>query len=147
MRAVPAFTALFAALVLGACNSPSPDAEAPADAAPREAATPPSPPPAAPTEPEDAPMTGSLAAREAASAPESTLDFDCEGIRITVAYENDDALAKFLVDGETLALDREDAASGAMYADTAGNRFWAHRPDEARLTLDGDHERNCYRVY
>lgn len=147
MRAVPAFTALFAALVLGACNSPSPDAEAPDDTAPHEAATPPAPPPAAPTEPEDAPMTGSLAAREAASAPESTLDFDCEGIRITVAYENDDALAKFVVDGETLALDREDAASGAMYADTAGNRFWAHRPDEARLTLDGDHERNCYRVY
>lgn len=147
MRAVPAFTALFAALALGACNSPSPDAEAPADTAPREAATPPSPPPAAPTEPDDAPVTGSLAAREAASAPGSTLDFDCEGIRITVAYENDDALAKFVVDGETLALDREDAASGAMYADTAGNRFWAHRPDEARLTLAGDHERNCHRVY
>ena len=33
------------------------------------------------------------------------------------------------------------------YADTAGNRFWAHRPDEARLTLAGDHERNCHRVY
>ena len=147
MRAVPAITALFAALVLGACNSPPPDAAAQADTAPREAATPPSPPPAAPTEPDDAPVTGSLAAREAASAPGSTLDFDCEGIRITVAYENDDALAKFVVDGETLALDREDAASGAMYADTAGNRFWAHRPDEARLTLDGDHERNCYRVY
>ncbi len=147
MRAAPALTALIAAFALGACSEPTPATPAPGDVPPHDVATPPPAPPAAPTEPEDTPMTGSLAAREAASQPTSTLDFDCEGIRITVAYENDDALAKFVVDGETLALDREDAASGAMYADAAGNRFWAHRADEARLTLEGDHERNCHRVY
>ena len=147
MRAAPAFTALFAALVLGACGNESAPAPGPVDTTATEAVAPPAPPPTAPTEPDDTPMTGSLAAREAASEPASTLEFDCEGVRITVAYENDDTRAKFVVDGETLALDREDAPSGAMYADTAGNRFWAHRPDEARLTLDGDHERNCYRVY
>ncbi|WP_394000027.1 MliC family protein [Luteimonas sp. WGS1318] len=146
MRAAPAFTALFAALVLGACGNSPPATPEPVATA-NDTAAPPPAPPAERTEPEDAPMTGSLAAREAASEPSSTLNFDCEGVRITVAYENDDALAKFVVDGETLALDREDAPSGAMYADGAGNRFWAHRPDEARLTLDGDHERNCYRVY
>lgn len=139
MRAAPAFTALFAAIALAACGDRPPrEAVPPAPAAP---ATP------AAVEPEDVPATGSLAAREAASQPSSTLDFDCEGVRITVAYENDDAVAKFVVDGETLALDREEAPSGAMYADAAGNRFWAHRPDEARLTLAGDHERNCSRVY
>lgn len=141
MRAAPALTVVFAVLALAACSEGTQPPEA------VQPATPPLPEPVAPAEPDDVPATGSLAAREAGAASEATLDFDCEGLGITVAYENDDTLAKFVIDGETLSLTREDAASGAMYTDADGNRFWAHRPDEARLTLDGDHERNCYRVY
>ncbi len=140
MRTASLLAALSTAFALAAC-----DRAPPADAAP---ATP--PPPAAPATvdpPDEAVATGSLAAREAAGEPDATLDFDCEGVRITVAYENDERVARFVVDGDTLSLEREEAASGAMYADAQGNRFWAHRPDEARLTLAGDHERNCYRVY
>lgn len=139
MRAAPLLTALLTALALGACSNEPPAEPAAAPIAPAPAAV--------PVEPEDAPVSGSLAAREAAAEPSSTLDFDCEGTRITVAYENDDTRAKFVVDGATLSLDREDAGSGAMYVDAEGNRFWAHAEDEARLTLVGDHERNCHRVY
>lgn len=138
MRTAPA-PALLLALVLVACNSESTTTAAPA-------ALPPPPPPAAA---EEAPPTGSLAAREAESAPSNTVDYDCEGMRITLAVEGQgqDARARFVVDGITLDLPAADTAQGDRFADADGNAFWRHGDDEARLNLRGQHERNCTRIY
>lgn len=138
MRAAPA-TALLLTLALAACGGEPPPASPAAD-------MPPPPPPAAA---EEAPPTGSLAAREAASEPSNTINYDCEGTRITLAQEGegDDARVQFVVDGVTLDLPRADTAQGDRFADADGNAFWSHGVDEARLTLQGQHERNCARVY
>jgi len=138
MRAAPA-SAFLLTLALAACSGEAP---APAPAAD----TPPPPPPAAA---EDAPPTGSIAAREAESEPSNTVNYDCEGIRITLAQEGEgaDARVKFVVDGVTLDLPRAETAQGDRFADADGNAFWSHGTDEARLALQGQHERNCARVY
>ncbi len=138
MRAAPA-SAFLLTLALAACSGEAP---APAPAAD----TPPPPPPAAA---EDAPPTGSIAAREAEAEPSNTVNYDCEGIRITLAQEGEgaDARVKFVVDGVTLDLPRAETAQGDRFADTDGNAFWSHGTDEARLALQGQHERNCARVY
>lgn len=96
---------------------------------------------------EEPPVTGSLAAREAASEPDATVEYDCEGLRINVATDADGDRVRFVVDGDTLELAREAGPSGRLYVAAEGHRFWAHRDDEARLTLPGQHERNCHRVY
>ena len=138
MRAAPA-SAFLLMLALAACSGEAP---APAPAAD----TPPPPPPAAA---EDAPPTGSIAAREAEAEPSNTVNYDCEGIRITLAQEGEgaDARVKFVVDGVTLDLPRAETAQGDRFADADGNAFWSHGTDEARLALQGQHERNCARVY
>ncbi|VXB24117.1 conserved exported hypothetical protein [Luteimonas sp. 9C] len=138
MRAASA-TALMLTFALAACGGES----TPADPV---AQTPPPPPPAAA---EEAPPTGSLAAREAETAPSNTVNYDCEGTRITLAQdgEGEDARVQFVVDGVTLDLPRVETAQGDRFADSDGNIFWSHGADEARLTLQGEHERNCARVY
>lgn len=139
MRAAPA-TALLLTVALAACGGESTPASPATD-------TPLPPPPAAAAE--DAPPTGSLAAREAESEPSNTIDYDCEGTRITLAEEGDgdDARVRFVVDGVTLDLPRAETAQGDRFADVDGNAFWRHGSDEARLALQGQHERNCARVY
>ncbi|PBJ81758.1 hypothetical protein CMZ84_13775 [Lysobacteraceae bacterium NML93-0399] len=139
MRAAPA-SAFLLTLALAACGaeapSPSPATDAP----------PPPPPPAAA---EEAPVSGSLAAREAEAEPSNTRNYDCEGLRITLAEEGegDEARVRFVVDGVTLDLPRAESAQGDRFADAQGNAFWRHGSDEARLALEGQHERNCARVY
>ena len=141
MRAAPA-TALLLTFALAACGGESTPASPATD-------TPPPPPAPAATAAEEAPPTGSLAAREAETVPSNTINYDCEGTRITLAEEGegDDARVQFVVDGVTLDLPRADTAQGERFADTDGNAFWSHGTDEARLTLQGQHERNCARVY
>lgn len=138
MRAAPA-SAFLLTLALAACSGEAPAPTPAAD-------TPPPPPPAAA---EDAPPTGSIAAREAEAEPSNTVNYDCEGIRITLAQEGEgaDARVKFVVDGVTLDLPRAETAQGDRFADADGNAFWSHGTDEARLALQGQHERNCARVY
>lgn len=138
MRAAPA-SAFLLMLALAACSGEAPAPTPAAD-------TPPPPPPAAA---EDAPPTGSIAAREAEAEPSNTVNYDCEGIRITLAQEGEgaDARVKFVVDGVTLDLPRAETAQGDRFADADGNAFWSHGTDEARLALQGQHERNCARVY
>ncbi len=114
----------------------------------RQAASPPPAPTPAPVEDaDDVPVSGSLAARESADAPSSTVDYDCEDLRLTVAFENEGDVAKFIIDGTTHALDAIPAASGVRYVDAAGNQLWTHGPDEARLSMAGQSERNCTQVY
>ena len=139
MRAAPA-SAFLLTLALAACSG-----ETTAPAATPEAASPPAPPAAA----EEAPPTGSLAAREAETEPSNTINYDCEGTRITLAQEGegDEARVKFVVDGVTLDLPRAESPQGDRFADADGNAFWSHGSDEARLALQGQHERNCARVY
>jgi len=128
-------TALLCTFALAACGGEAPPAAPAADAPPASA--------------EEAPPTGSIAARDAASEPSNTIEYDCEGMRITLAQEGEgaDARVKFVVEGVTLDLPRAEAAQGDRFADADGNAFWSHGTDEARLTLQGQHERNCARVY
>ncbi|RPD88521.1 MliC family protein [Luteimonas sp. 100069] len=136
MRTAPAV--LLLALTLVACSTES-------DTATAELTPVPSPPAAS----EDAAPTGSLAAREAQTTPSNTVEYDCEGLRITLAVEGEaeDARARFVVDGATLELPASDASQGDRFADADGNAFWRHGDDEARLRLHDQHERNCARVY
>lgn len=138
MRAAPA-SFLLLTLALVACSDES------ATATPASDPLPPPPPAAA----EDPPRTGSLAAREAEAEPSNTVDYDCEGLRITLAEEGEgeEARARFVVDGTTLDLPATESAQGTRFVDADGNTFWRHGTDEARLNLQGQHERNCARVY
>lgn len=135
MRAASA-TALLLTMALTACGEPS---------APAADVPPPPPPPTA----QEAPPTGSLAAREAEAEPSNTTDYDCEGLRITLARDGEgaDARVRFVVDGVTLDLPSAESTQGERFADVDGNAFWRHGSDEARLRLQGQHERNCARVY
>lgn len=138
MRAAPA-TALLLTFALAACGGESTPASPTAD----------TPPPAPPAATEEPPPTGSLAAREAETEPSNTINYDCEGTRITLAQEGEgvDARVQFVVDGVTLDLPRAETTQGDRFADADGNAFWSHGTDEARLALQGQHERNCARVY
>lgn len=138
MRAPP-ITVLFLVLGLAACGKGTSTTTASDNA-------PPPPPPAAA---EDASPTGSLAARTADAEPSNTREYDCEDLRITVAQDGAgaDERARFVVDGVTLDLQTVQSPQGERFADTDGNGFWRHGTDEARLSLQGQSERNCTRVY
>ncbi|UNK41193.1 MliC family protein [Luteimonas sp. S4-F44] len=109
----------------------------------RETSAPPASPPPAPATMEAPPPTGSLAAREAESAPPSTVRYRCGDHTYTVAYEDDGDTALMQVDGRTLSLRTTPAASGARYADDAGNVLWTKGSDEADITVDGAPAQAC----
>ncbi|MEN5118302.1 MliC family protein [Luteimonas sp. TWI662] len=128
-----ALPAALIGLALAACSN---------DRAEQTHANPASPPPA-PAAIEAPPPTGSLAAREAEGTPSSTVSYHCGERSYTVAYEDDGDTALMQVDGRTLTLRTTPAASGARYADDAGNVLWTKGSDEADITVDGMPSQIC----
>ncbi|MCD9026670.1 MliC family protein [Luteimonas sp. BDR2-5] len=127
MRHAPFLTAAAICTLLVACSQ----AEAPPD-------TTVPPPAAADADAATEPETPSTDAAPAVSM------YDCEGTRITATFDGD--AASVSVDGQVLALYSEPAASGAKYADEAGNVLWTRGPNDALLTVVGQPDRACMAV-
>ncbi len=66
--------------------------------------------------------------------------YRCGDLAVTAYFREEDGV-RLEFPGETLRLPRVQAASGARYADTAGNEFWTK--DGALLTLRGQPRREC----
>lgn len=115
-RALPAL----AALLLAACTAENP---APAPDLAR-----------APTGPTPAP----------GGATGETFHWQCGEIGVASHYLGDADLVELSLSGRTLVLPIAVAASGARYADAAGNEFWT-RGDTASLALAGEAVRECTR--
>ena len=66
--------------------------------------------------------------------------YQCGDLAVTAEFPTPDAVT-LAWPGNSLALKRVPAASGAKYADDAGNEFWTK--DGALLTLAGQAMRRC----
>ncbi|MGY0559343.1 MliC family protein [Luteimonas sp. A277] len=108
------------ALALGACQPQAPvqDTSAP------EAAT--------------APIAG--------VTPGERLNFQCGDLVVGATFDESGQNVRMSWSGQRLDLANVTAASGARYADEAGNEFWARGLDEAQLTLTGQQQRSCVRA-
>ncbi len=118
-RCLPALAGACCALVLAACQ-PSPPAQTPADA-----------------------PTANPAAEPAAAAPATY--WQCGDTRITARFDNAADNVALDIDGRALTLPQAVSASGARYADAAGNEFW-NKGREAGLTLVGQPRVECTQV-
>ena len=66
--------------------------------------------------------------------------YRCGDLEVTAYFQATDG-ARLEVSGQVLELARVPAASGAKYADTAGNEFWTK--EGALLQLAGQARRDC----
>jgi membrane-bound inhibitor of C-type lysozyme len=66
--------------------------------------------------------------------------YQCGDLAVTAEFPTPDGVT-LAWQGNSLALKRVPAASGAKYADDAGNEFWTQ--DGAMLTLAGQAMRRC----
>jgi membrane-bound inhibitor of C-type lysozyme len=69
--------------------------------------------------------------------------YQCGDLPVSATFPDADT-AKLLLQGRTLTLQRVPAASGAKYADAAGNEFWTR--EGAMLTLAAQPMRQCSRA-
>ncbi|WP_202842743.1 MliC family protein [Luteimonas saliphila] len=116
MRALPACTAILALLLASAC---SPDR------------------PAEPAVPE-AEIAGQTPAFDTPSPMPgiATTHFRCGDLLVGAEFDNAAGHVTLSIGTARTRLSQAVAASGARYADTAGNEFW-NKGDGATLTLDG----------
>lgn len=77
-------------------------------------------------------------------APGDTFHWQCGEIGVATHYLGHADLMELSFSGRTVVLPIAVAASGARYADDAGNEFWT-RGDSARLALAGEAARECTR--
>lgn len=109
----------------------------PAEAPPDERVPPPSPDGTTAETPPD-PETPST---DAAPMPQ-VIHYDCEGTPVDASFDGR-GQASVSVDGATLVMQTEQAASGARYTDGAGNVLWT-RGDMDALLMRPDHpDRSC----
>ncbi|HEY9255545.1 MAG TPA: MliC family protein [Stenotrophomonas sp.] len=79
----------------------------------------------------------------APSAANPTATYACEGKTVTATFDNSgEGSVSLQLGAERLVLPTAVAASGARYADKAGNEFWEHQ-GEATLTLAGGKPQQC----
>lgn len=102
------------------------------------------PPPATPPAPHN--PTAAAAPTEP-SIPEqqgqtTTYLYQCGELAVTASFHGEDD-ADLSFNGRVLKLPRVVSASGARYADAAGNEFWSKGDVEAILTLAGEAQRSC----
>jgi membrane-bound inhibitor of C-type lysozyme len=68
--------------------------------------------------------------------------YRCGELTVSAIFRGQER-ATIAIGDRKLELGLVPAASGAKYADSAGNEFWTKGPDEAMLTLSGEATRNC----
>lgn len=103
---------------------------APAEAPPDERTPPPAADAADPTPP------------DTATAAPQIIHYDCEGTPVDATFDGGDR-ATVQVDGMTLAMQTEPAASGAKYVDGAGNVLWTRGATDALLMRPDQPDRSC----
>ena len=96
------------------------------------------------------PAEGTSTPRPAAQIPgdpaaATPIQWQCGDQRIGARVDNTARNVSLEVDGKTLSLAQSPAASGARYADAAGNAFWS-KGDEATLTLAGRAAVDCHQA-
>lgn len=123
MRVIPCLLASSLAIALAACQPAQTPAATAADTAPAPA-------------PMAAVVEGSKGSETA---------YRCGDLDVRATFNGEDA-ATVVVGERTFAMATERAASGAKYADGAGNSFWTRGSDEALLSLKGEAERECRAV-
>lgn len=100
--------------------------------------------PSAPVQ--DTATDGADAPSTSGASPGERLDFQCGDLAVGATFDEANGNARLSWSGQRLDLPNVTAASGARYADDAGNEFWTRGMDEARLTLAGQQPRNCVRA-
>lgn len=86
------------------------------------------------------------AARQGAGFPaDERINFQCGELAVGAIFDNGSGTVRLTHSGQRLELPEAVAASGARYADDAGNEFWARGKEEAMLTLSGEERRECVR--
>lgn len=75
-------------------------------------------------------------------AAATPIQWQCGDQRVGARVDNMARNVSLEIDGKTLSLAQSPAASGARYADAAGNAFWS-KEDEATLTLAGRAAVDC----
>jgi len=103
-----------------------PDATAPDPAGSASGETPPDP---------ETPST------DAAPMPQ-VIHYDCEGTPVDASFDGRNQ-ATVSVDGVTLVMQTEEAASGAKYTDGAGNVLWTRGNSDALLMRPDQPDRSC----
>ena len=124
----PVFTAAIA-LSLAACS--------PAEAPPDDTVTPPN----ATGSTDEAPPDPESSGTDGAAAPQ-VMHYDCEGSPVDASFDGHGQVS-VAVDGATMVLRTEEAASGAKYTDEAGNVLWTRGATDAILTRPGHPDRTC----
>lgn len=77
--------------------------------------------------------------------PGERINFQCSDLAVGATFEDNGQTVRLSYSGQRLELPGISAASGARYADEAGNQFWSRGQDEATLTLTGQERRECVR--
>ncbi|WP_165971115.1 MliC family protein [Luteimonas terrae] len=116
------------ALSLAACS--------PAQAPPDDTVAPPAGGSTAETPPD--PETPST---DAAPQPQ-VMHYDCEGTPVDASFDGHGQVS-VAVDGTTMVLRSDEAASGAKYTDEAGNVLWTRGVNDALLTRPDHPDRTC----
>jgi len=116
-------------LSLAACS--------PAEAPPDETVAPPNPAGSTDETPPD-PETPST---DASPLPQ-VMHYDCEGTPVDASFDGHGQVS-VAVEGSTLVLRTEPAASGAKYVDEAGNVLWTRGESDALLTRPDHPDRIC----
>ncbi len=104
-------------------------------------AKPANPVPEAPVE-DAAAVPSGTAQPQAAGTASPTASYACEGKTVAAAFDNGAGTVSLQLDTGRLVLAQAESASGARYADKAGNEFWEHQ-GEATLTLAGGKPQQC----
>ncbi|MDG2525192.1 MliC family protein [Stenotrophomonas sp. HITSZ_GD] len=127
---LPALLPLGAALlILAGCGQPDADPASPAT-------------PSADTMPPPAGTDAGGASAPAADNGHVTVAWNCDGKPVAADYDNRRQEVRLQVGPELLTLPAAVSASGARYADAAGNEFWEHQ-GESTLTLAGGKAQAC----
>lgn len=109
--------------------------------------------PSAPPTPDSMPDTASEAPATEAAAPGpldgpasgERFNFQCGELALGATFDQQADVVRLSFSGRRLELPIAVSASGARYADDAGNEFWGKGMDSASLTLAGEPRRDCTR--
>lgn len=85
------------------------------------------------------------AAQGAGFPPGERINFQCSDLAVGATFDDGGQTVRLSYSGQRLELPGVTAASGARYADEAGNQFWGRGQDKATLVLAGQERRECVR--
>ena len=107
--------------------------------------------PSAPPAQDGETATGDTAPATPASpdelAPGERINYQCGDLAVGATFDEQSESMRLSFSGQRLELPIAVSASGARYADDAGNEFWGKGMEDATLTLAGEERRDCVRSH